>query len=83
MMNTFEKHSLTLPNDVKAVPQLASFVEEVAESHGADLSVTMSLFLGVLKAAKAKGGHVYITGMNNDIIKVFAMTGFTNLFEYR
>ena len=43
----------------------------------------LRLFLGVLKAAKAKGGHVYITGMNDDIKKVFAMTGFTNLFEYR
>ena len=43
----------------------------------------LRLFLGVLKAAKAKGGHVYITGMKDDIKNVFAMTGFTNLFEFR
>lgn len=43
----------------------------------------LRLFLGVLKSAKAKGGHVYITGMNDDIKSVFAMTGFTNLFEFR
>ena len=43
----------------------------------------LRLFLGVLKAVKAKGGHVYITGMNDDIKNVFAMTGFTNLFEFR
>lgn len=43
----------------------------------------LRLFLGVLKMAKAKGSHVYITGMNNDIRNVFSMTGFTNLFEFR
>ena len=43
----------------------------------------LRLFLGVLKAAKAKGSRVFITGMNNDIRNVFAMTGFTNLFEFR
>ncbi len=43
----------------------------------------LRLFLGVLKVAKAKGSHVYITGMNDDIRNVFSMTGFTNLFEFR
>lgn len=43
----------------------------------------LRLFLGVLKSVKAKGGHVYITGMSDDIRNVFAMTGFTNLFEFR
>ena len=43
----------------------------------------LRLFLGVLKAAKAKGGHVYITGMSDDIRNVFCMTGFTKLFEFR
>ena len=43
----------------------------------------LRLFLGVLKSAKAKGGRVFITGMNADIKNVFSMTGFTNLFEFR
>ena len=43
----------------------------------------LRLFLGVLKTAKTKGSHVYITGMNDDIRNVFNMTGFTNLFEFR
>lgn len=43
----------------------------------------LRLFLSVLKNAKGKGSHVFITGMNNDICNVFAMTGFTNLFEFR
>lgn len=41
----------------------------------------LRLFLGVLKAAKAKGNHVFIKGMNNDIRNIFQMTGFINLFE--
>ena len=43
----------------------------------------LRLFLGVLKAAKPKGSHVYIQGISDDIRNVFAMTGFTNLFEFK
>ena len=43
----------------------------------------LRLFLAVLKNAKPKGSHVYITGINDDLRTVFAMTGFTNLFEFK
>ena len=43
----------------------------------------LRIFLSVLKVAKSKGSRVFITGMSPDINKVFAMTGFTNLFEFR
>ena len=43
----------------------------------------LRLFLSVLKNAKAKGNHVYITDVSNDIRNVFAMTGFINLFEFK
>ena len=43
----------------------------------------LRLFLGVLKNAKPKGSHVYITGMNADLRNVFTMTGFINLFEFK
>ncbi len=43
----------------------------------------LRIFLSILKTAKAKGSRVFITGMNADIQKVFTMTGFTNLFEFR
>ena len=43
----------------------------------------LRLFLSVLKTAKPKGSHVYITGINDDLRTVFAMTGFTNLFEFK
>jgi anti-anti-sigma regulatory factor len=37
----------------------------------------------VLKNAKPKGSRVFITGINDDLRTVFAMTGFTNLFEFK
>jgi anti-sigma B factor antagonist len=43
----------------------------------------LRIFLGILKAAKPKGSHVYITGLNAELQQVFAMTGFTNLFEFK
>jgi anti-anti-sigma factor len=43
----------------------------------------LRIFLNVLKVTKARGGRVFITGMNADINKIFAITGFTNLFEFR
>ena len=42
--------TLTLPNDVQEVPQLATFVEEVCESHGVDMMTTMQLNLALEEA---------------------------------
>ncbi len=41
----------------------------------------LRLFLGVLKNAKPHGSKVYLTGLNDDLKSVFAMTGFINLFD--
>lgn len=43
----------------------------------------LRIFLSILKNAKPKGSHVYIKGLNDDLRQVFAMTGFTNLFEFK
>ena len=43
----------------------------------------LRLFLAVLKNAKPKGSHVYTTGISDSLRSVFAMTGFTNLFEFK
>ena len=43
----------------------------------------LRIFLNVLKTAKSNGDHVFITGANANINKIFAMVGFTNLFEFR
>ena len=42
--------TITLPNDVQEVPQLATFVEEVCESHGVDMMTTMQLNLALEEA---------------------------------
>ena len=43
----------------------------------------LRLFLTIRKEAAAKGGKVIIENINEDIKKVFQMTGFFNLFEIR
>jgi anti-sigma B factor antagonist len=43
----------------------------------------LRIFLSLLKVAKPKRSHVYITGLSDDLRQVFAMTGFTNLFEFK
>ena len=42
----------------------------------------LRIFFGILKSVKAKGGHVYIKGLSEDVRSVFVMTGFINLFEF-
>ena len=42
----------------------------------------LRIFLGILKSAKAKGSHVYIKGISDDVRAIFVMTGFVNLFEF-
>ena len=41
----------------------------------------LRLFLTIRKETNAKGGKVIIKNINDDIKKVFMMTGFFNLFE--
>ena len=42
----------------------------------------LRLFLALLKVAKSKGSKVCVAGMNDNLRQVFAMTGFTHLFEF-
>ncbi|MBR1682869.1 MAG: STAS domain-containing protein [Bacteroidaceae bacterium] len=80
--------------DTAAAPQTEKEMAPLLEANGQDIildctaleyisSSGLRLFLGVLKSAKPKGSHVYITGMNADIRSVFTMTGFVNLFEFK
>jgi anti-sigma B factor antagonist len=41
----------------------------------------LRLFLGLIKKARPKGSHVYLTGVSDDLRQVFDETGFTALFE--
>ena len=66
-METIEKQSISLPNDVQKVPQLAAFIEEVAESHGTDLSVTMSINLALEEAVVNVMNYAYPEGSSGEI----------------
>ena len=43
----------------------------------------LRLFLTIRKEASVKGGKIIIENINDEIRKVFVMTGFFNLFEIR
>ncbi len=43
----------------------------------------LRLFLSLRKETVAKGGKVIIENINDDVKKVFMMTGFYNLFEIK
>lgn len=66
-MNTIEKHSLTLPNNVEFIPQLATFIEEVTESYGIDPSVTMSINLALEEAVVNVMNYAYPEGTLGEI----------------
>ena len=75
------------PDTEKAVKPLFDCVAHDIILDCTDLEYISSsglrIFLNILKNAKAKGSHVFIRGINDSIQKVFKMTGFYNLFEFK
>ncbi len=80
--------------DTAAAPQTEREVQVLTDCTGHDIildctkleyisSSGLRIFLAILKNAKPKGSHVFIRGLNDDLRQVFAMTGFTNLFEFK
>ena len=43
----------------------------------------LRIFISLLKSAKARGGNVIVSNINDDISKIFQMTGFNKLFTIR
>ena len=76
---------LDTPAAVKAQQEIVPLLEN------ADKTITLEyisssglrLFLTIRKEASAKGGSIVIENINEDIKKVFMMTGFFNLFDIR
>ena len=56
------QRSITLPNDIEEVPQLAAFVDEVCEIVGYDMSTTMSLNLALEEAVVNVMSYAYPLG---------------------
>jgi len=57
------QRSLTLPNDIEAVPQLNEFIDVVCEEAGIDMSVTMSLNLAIEEAVVNVMSYAYPEGV--------------------
>ena len=56
------QRSITLPNDIEEVPQLAAFVDEVCEIIGFDMSTTMSINLALEEAVVNVMSYAYQSG---------------------
>ena len=59
--------SITLPNDIEEVPQLAAFVDEVCEVVGFDMSTTMSLNLALEEAVVNVMSYAYPSGTTGNV----------------
>ena len=81
---------LDTPAAVKAQQEIIPLLENAEKEITLDCtdleyisSSGLRLFLTIRKEAAAKGGKVIIEHINDEIKKVFMMTGFFNLFEIR
>jgi anti-sigma B factor antagonist len=81
---------LDTPAAVKAQQEIAPLLENADKEIILDCtnleyisSSGLRLFLTIRKETAAKGGKVIIQNINDDIRKVFMMTGFFNLFEIK
>jgi len=89
MVATFEGR-LDTPAAVKVQQEMAPLMENADKEILLDCekleyisSSGLRLFLSLRKETAAKGGKVIIENINEDVKKVFMMTGFFNLFEIR
>jgi len=81
---------LDTPAAVKAQQEIAPLLENADKEITLDCtnleyisSSGLRLFLTIRKETASKGGKVVIEHINDEIKKVFMMTGFFNLFEIR
>lgn len=81
---------LDTPAAVKVQQEMAPLMENADKEILLDCekleyisSSGLRLFLSLRKETAAKGGKVIIENINEDVKKVFMMTGFFNLFEIR
>ena len=80
--------------DTAAAAETEKAMNPLSEVEGKDIiidcaeleyisSAGLRIFLGILQSAQAKGGHVYIKGINDNVRAVFTITGFSNIFEFK
>ena len=80
--------------DTAAAPETEKAMKPLNDVEGKDIiidctdleyisSAGLRIFLGILQNAEDKDGHVYIKGINDEVRGVFAITGFSNIFEFK
>ena len=81
---------LDTPSAVKAQQDIVPLLENADKEIILDCeqlqyisSSGLRLFLAIRKEVAAKGGKVIVEHISDDIMKVFMMTGFIQLFEVR
>ena len=45
-------------------------------------SAGLRIFLGILQNTQEKGKKVYLKGINDNVRSIFAITGFSNIFQF-
>ena len=79
--------------DTSAAPETEKAMSPLNDANGKNIiidctdleyisSAGLRIFLGILQNAEDKNGHVYIKGINDNVRAVFAITGFSNIFEF-
>ena len=61
------ENSITLPNDVQAVPQLSTFVDEVCETAGYDMGTTLRINLAIEEAVVNVMNYAYPVGVKGEV----------------
>ena len=59
------KRQLTLPNDIKTIPQLSEFIEGIGEELDMDMSLIMSLNLALEEAVVNVMEYAYAPGIHH------------------
>ena len=65
--NVTYQRSLTLTNDLKRVPRLNTFIDEVCEANGFDMATTMQINLAIEEAVVNVMNYAYPEGTKGDI----------------
>ena len=79
--------------DTPAAVEVEQILKPLYTSEGKDVYIDckgleyiassgLRILLGILKAAKAGGSRVVLQGVNEDIMGVFKLTGFSDIFEF-
>lgn len=79
--------------DTAAAIEVEEILKPLYDSRGLDVVIDcteleyiassgLRILISILKSAKANGSKVVLRHVNDDIMNVFKLTGFVNLFEF-